>query len=150
MRIEQPIQWLGGRLATLWKVRGSMAYITNHRDITITCVGANQYASHTRAGLFSPPRHIVGRSSLTQASNGGACDIAHLHISGAIAYGMQQNKYAATVFFDLFAAYASLTRSVAVPLDDAVDNEQLGYLAGIVFSYAEAATIMALACDTLR
>ena len=70
--------------------------------------------------------------------NGGACDLAHLKISQAMAYAMQQNLSAGVAFLDIKAAFASLMRCIAIPEDDAADVAWVEALMRAGFSQPEA------------
>ena len=150
LRVELPIQWAGGLLAALWKGKGNPSDIANSRDVTVVSSDANQFAAHTRSGLYSPLQKLAGLEQHGSGLNGGACDLAHLHISQGLVFAMRKNKSSAVVFLDIAAAFASLMRCVAIPSDAAADTEWRDYLLQLGFANDEANAVLALACDTLR
>ena len=64
IRIVRPLQWLGGMLANLWKLKGAQSNIANHRDVTMVDQDAKVYGAHNRATTFDVVRRIVFPTAL--------------------------------------------------------------------------------------
>ena len=150
MRIEAPTQWVGGCLANLYKGKGSTTGIENHRDATVACTDGKQFGSHLRTNLIAPMRELIGQSQYGGGFNGASCDMAHLHVTEPLAFAMLKNKSAAIIFLDLVAAIASLKRCLAVPCDEATNEEWRQQLVRSGFSVEEATEVINLACNALR
>ena len=95
-------------------------------------------------------KNLAGVEQYGSGLNGGACDLAHLNISQAMAYAMQRNFSAGVAFLDIKAAFASMMRCIAIPADDAADAAWAGALMSVGFSRTEAVATIALAVDALR
>ena len=122
LRIEEPIQWKGSALATLWKGKGSTTVIDNHRELHIAPTDGKQYEASIRSNLIKPLAGGAGEFQYGAGLAGSSCDMAHLHITETLAYGMQKNLSTAVAFVDLVSAFASMRRCLAVPGDDASDQ----------------------------
>ena len=101
LRIEEPIQRKGSALATLWKGKGSTTVIANHRELHIAPTDGKQYEASIRSNLIKPLAEVAGQFQYGAGLAGSSCDMAHLHITEALAYGIQKNMSTAVVLLDL-------------------------------------------------
>ena len=90
LRIEETIQWKGSTLATLWKGKGSTTIIANHRELHIAPTDGKQYEASIRSNLIKPLAQVAGQFQYGAGLAGASCDMAHLHITEALAYGTQK------------------------------------------------------------
>ena len=87
----------GGSWLLSGKGKGCQSLLANYRDVTVVGADANQFTPHTRAGFLPALINLSGHEQFGAGLNGGACDLAHLHIAQALAYAMRRNKSAAVV-----------------------------------------------------
>ena len=147
LRIEEALQWKGLALATLWKGKGSTSLISNSRELHIAPPDGKHFESGILHGMVGPLASIAGDNQYGAGLSGASCDIAHLHVTEALALPIKLNLSSTVVFLDLVTAFASMRRSIAVPGENGTDLEWQKHLQEAGFDAEEAQAITALACD---
>lgn len=142
MRVEEATQWKGATLPNLWKRRGSTSDIANRVAFT----DGKQFGSNIRSNLIGPLSSIAGDTQFGAGLGAASCDMAHLHVSEALAFGMTRNLSTAVVFLYIVAAFASMKRHLAIPMDEAANETWRLHLIECGFQNDEADAIIGLAC----
>ena len=122
LRVEEPFQWKGSALSNLGKGKCTTTRIVNHRAIHVASTDGKQFESNARTQLIGPQADIVGPTQFGAGLAGSSCDIAHLHVTVALAFAISENLAAAILFIDLVTAFDAMKRHLAIPTDDATDQ----------------------------
>ena len=119
--IDEPLQWKGGRLAALYKHKGSPADCANHRAILIS--STLEKSVHNIFRVRAVPFARAAASQLQFSAHAGAnvslaAHVVRLHQS--LARSRHSSEY--TVFLDIASAYYTLFRQHIVSKDP-IGNE---------------------------
>ena len=109
------------------RVKGDQSVRNNYRDLTITDTSCKPITSTFRERLApSLNSHTIG-SQYGGGSHGGSTAIAHLFARSQVEHASCLNLSCIQIYIDVVTAFASMVRSLAVPLDssDAVLFEKL-------------------------
>ena len=111
---------------------------------------AKALGPRNRGGILDVVKSIVSPTAMGSGMNNGACDTAHLCVSGPLALAMRRNLCGSTIFSDIRKAFASLHRRIAFMEDTDGDDIWLAHLVRCGFSTAHAESIIDMACTLLK
>eukprot|EP00973_Karenia_brevis_P022138 3045717-Karenia_brevis.AAC.1 len=110
LTVRAPVQWMGGQITHLWKKKGDMKAIKNHRDITLADCDGKDFGGHLRGCLLPAVERMTVPTQFGSGLNGGATDVGHLMVSQAVAYSLAAQVSLAILFVDVVSAFASMHR----------------------------------------
>ena len=118
VRVQPPLQWKGGMLSELFKMKGSPSSCGNYRDILLADDAGKSVFKLIRQRLLP---YAVALSMNTQFGggfNGGETAFANLYLRLLIDAAVCQRTSCAIIFMDVVAAFAQMLRRIVFNVAD--------------------------------
>ena len=147
VRVQPPLQWKGGMLCELFKMKGSPSVCGNYRDVLLADDSGKAVGRLIRSRLLPGAMALSVSTQFGGGLNGGETAFAHLYLRLMIDAAVNTRTSCSIIFLDVVAAFAQMLRRIVFRTDDG-DEAWLASLAAAGFSEEDISIIYSTICSS--
>jgi len=110
IRIQPPIQYKGGMIYEIYKLKGAHHLCKSFRDVLLANDSGKHVGKHVRSNLLPRARSLVHKTQFGGGFNGGETSFAHLYVRTVMDSCKYFNMSCGTLFLDVVTAFARMLR----------------------------------------